>query len=349
MVKIKSQYFSRCLPIAILLVMSCSIPSAFAATIDVTSYGATGDGVTDDTTAIQSAVNALVQGDTLLFPQCSNFYRLQLGANLTINNKDNIRIIIRGKISVEGLPESGEYVFDVLYSDGIEFIGQGGDAIIEGDDQYMYEIDDVAGPCFIRFTVCNRCIVQGITFRNGPHFSVSLRSCEDNKILDCTFLGGPQFGPAVTGSTQIQGLMIFGSIDIIVKGNCFFPSASGGKAYSWIGGANTNRYITIVENRFESSFDHSIYTGMHESVVANNTFHDCDASSIKINAQETIIANNTIYSSKGGAIDLPNASRSIIANNTVDGFNFTGLEVYPYGGYTGDSLENLIEGNFLRG
>ena len=40
----------------------------FAATISVTTAGATGNGTTDDTAAIQSALNSLAAGDTLVFP-----------------------------------------------------------------------------------------------------------------------------------------------------------------------------------------------------------------------------------------------------------------------------------------
>ncbi len=41
---------------------------ALAKTVDVTAYGAVGDGSTDNTTAIQSAINAAAAGDTVYFP-----------------------------------------------------------------------------------------------------------------------------------------------------------------------------------------------------------------------------------------------------------------------------------------
>ncbi len=45
-----------------------SSQQANAATVNVTSYGATGNGTTDDTTAIQNAINASASGDTVYFP-----------------------------------------------------------------------------------------------------------------------------------------------------------------------------------------------------------------------------------------------------------------------------------------
>src|SRR5437899_6493880 len=47
-------------------------PPAAPGTINVLNYGATGNGSTDDTTAINSAIAALVPGDTLVFP-CGNY------------------------------------------------------------------------------------------------------------------------------------------------------------------------------------------------------------------------------------------------------------------------------------
>ena len=66
---------SRCtrfFPLALALIAAAAHSfhpdSARAATIDVTAYGATGNGSTDDTAAIQSAINASASGDTIYFP-----------------------------------------------------------------------------------------------------------------------------------------------------------------------------------------------------------------------------------------------------------------------------------------
>jgi hypothetical protein len=52
--------------------------------INVLTYGATGDGSTDDTAAINSAIAALQPGDTLLFP-CTSSNTYLLSSQLTLN------------------------------------------------------------------------------------------------------------------------------------------------------------------------------------------------------------------------------------------------------------------------
>src|SRR5437879_13072220 len=51
-----------------LFVWVLGLSMAQASVRDVTSIGAMGNGTTDDTTAINNAIAALVPGDTLLFP-----------------------------------------------------------------------------------------------------------------------------------------------------------------------------------------------------------------------------------------------------------------------------------------
>jgi len=52
-----------------LIALLSSLPGAVqAVTINVTTYGATGNGSTNDTAAINNAIAALQPGDTLFFP-----------------------------------------------------------------------------------------------------------------------------------------------------------------------------------------------------------------------------------------------------------------------------------------
>ena len=67
-----------------LLLLSLSLSASQSFLQDVSAYGATGDGSTDDTAAINSAIAALVPGDVLLFP-CGTY---KTTSQLTINTSN---------------------------------------------------------------------------------------------------------------------------------------------------------------------------------------------------------------------------------------------------------------------
>ena len=78
---------------------------------DVRSWGATGDGTTDDTTAVQNAVNALIEnGDVVRFSRTENYYRLT--STVTIPTTRGIVITGDGWFSSQVQQEtSGQDVF----------------------------------------------------------------------------------------------------------------------------------------------------------------------------------------------------------------------------------------------
>ena len=82
--------------ITILSALSLMLPiipatSAFAATLNVTAYGANGSDTADDLAAIQNAVNAAASGDTVLLP-AGTYY---LSAN--VNGKTGVKIAGAGR------------------------------------------------------------------------------------------------------------------------------------------------------------------------------------------------------------------------------------------------------------
>jgi len=72
---------------------AATLSSTFARArqVDAKVYGATGDGVTDDTTAIQAAITAAGPGGTVLFPPTSSFYLVTPGS-LTVTTA-NLRLL----------------------------------------------------------------------------------------------------------------------------------------------------------------------------------------------------------------------------------------------------------------
>ena len=85
--------------------------------LNVMDFGAKGDGVTDDTAAIQAAINAACQrrGGTVFFPYTENGYRVAAAAHDTIDGKP-----CRGQLYIPAGPFNiqlkGEHPCKLLYS-----------------------------------------------------------------------------------------------------------------------------------------------------------------------------------------------------------------------------------------
>jgi hypothetical protein len=87
-------------------------------------YGAVGDGVANDTVALQAALTALSAGDTL---EMNGNYKIN--ASLTITDKTRIRITGKGRVFLSGAA-SGAYIFqlvgtcDDIEIDGLTLVGE---------------------------------------------------------------------------------------------------------------------------------------------------------------------------------------------------------------------------------
>ena len=100
--------------------------------VTVEDFGAVGDGVTNDTTKIQNAINALQSGQTLVFEKN---YKITTG--LTITNKSRIRLTGKGRVFFSGAA-SGDYMFlligtiDDLEIDHLTLVGDGNSGYSQG-------------------------------------------------------------------------------------------------------------------------------------------------------------------------------------------------------------------------
>ena len=87
-------------------------------------YGAVGNGVANDTTALQAALTAMASGDTL---EMNGNYLIN--ASLTITNKTRIRITGKGRVFLSGAASSA-YIFqlvgtcDDIEIDGLTLVGE---------------------------------------------------------------------------------------------------------------------------------------------------------------------------------------------------------------------------------
>jgi hypothetical protein len=105
--------------------VTTTVQAKLRQTISVEDFGAIGDGTTNDTVAIQAAIDSLVSGQTLIFSK-----NYKINASLTITNKSRIRLTGKGRVFLSGAA-SGAYIFqligtiDDLEIDSMTLVGDG--------------------------------------------------------------------------------------------------------------------------------------------------------------------------------------------------------------------------------
>jgi polygalacturonase len=182
---------------AVLAVVAATlaVPSAaYAATFNVRSYGATGDGSTDDTPAINAAITAAnsAGGGTVQFP--SGNYK----SKHTIHLKSNVTLQLDAGSTIQGssadtydAPESnpndsfqdyGHSHFHnaMIYGDRLTNIGITGSGTIDGAGNLITgnpgsgEADKI-----LSLTRCDGLRLDGVTFRGGGHFAILTNNCNN--------------------------------------------------------------------------------------------------------------------------------------------------------------------------
>lgn len=298
-------------------------------------FGAVGDGVNNDTDAIQQAINSLNEGDVLYFPKGSY---LMIGRPVTIR-KPNITFMGEGLIRCD-------YGFRPAASN-FKALGVRMEAIAHSSECRAFMIDNAtpsgSTPSYI----------EGFTFK------------------DCSFKNFFYAVAAIGGAYNYDGTeeeIGYPVRDVIIE-NCHSSTYSDKNAGHFqciqveniayinnrtYGGQNASSYNAIKGNGFIrviGNYDHNnsyasceLENGSGKAVVANNTFNSKiwidDAFDVVVNAnttEEGILI--TVGSNVGDAANI------IVSNNTCKN-----IRCEQFGNYAGGIINNVnITGNNVRG
>jgi hypothetical protein len=271
--------------------------------VNVKDFGAKGDGVTDDTAAIQAAINSLTAYQTLI---CAGNFKIT--TSLSITNKSDIRITGGGSIFFSGAP-SGAFIFQLvgtvssLEIDHLTLIG-------DNDASYF----QIAIGCFSGQTISNTRF-HDLNISN-INVGISL-----NASLGGTWIKGVCSNNTLTNLVGVSagqgyGIHLAGATNIRVYGNVV-DNASRHGIYQ---GSGTNCNNVIEANQIVN----------HRSAVFDATYRTAISCT---RSTGVTIANNKVMNGYDGGLEVSHENATALTGGDiiVTGNSFTGrLNNVPY-------------------
>jgi hypothetical protein len=291
--------------------------------INVKAYGAVGNGVTDDSAAVQAAFNAAIPGSVVLFPASANAYIINTAINVPISN-----ITVVGYGATLGNTADTQYKkFNVNWPQG--FIRFEGLAFSGGYSSMAPVVNNgtIAITNSSQITVNNCWFYQtnaaGVIIA-GDSYNVAVTNCK----FFSTYIG---VITAVTGGNKPLNINI---------SNNFFRTGLGTTSSANSGAvilSNTAPFgsgagIVVSGNEIRSYGKHGVYlnTAVHNSIVSDN-FISGTGIGVQVEASTgVVVSGNTLRDIVNEGILAQNGSDSVNVSgnvlNTTDS-NSNGLKI----------------------
>jgi hypothetical protein len=341
--------------------------------INVRDYGAVGDGVTDDSAAIQAAMNAVPQwtnvsttpvpgnsqsvgGGVLYFPPTSAGYRIATAINVT---KTVVKIIGPARLYID--PGVTGFLFNYVGASaktGVVFERldfTGGSYGVNTGDQNVWAPASFYNCTFVNQTDAGIRIgaygfsyaIRDCLFTGCKHGIYTVGSASDNLLIDhCMFIYNSNYDIYISENNTIT----IRSCDFV--GNQFTPAADAANIFiSMDSSTETAGYSSIIGNKFGQegrTAGYCIYvTGTSAArltalVVRDNLMHFESSTAIghgiklnNVNAYGLVVENNSLTYCQ--LIDYSTSSTTERNGENVIGENTV---------VTGESWSQLLRGNY---
>ena len=265
--------------LTIALLSSISLPLC-AATFNVRDFGATGDGHTLDTAAIQKAVDtASTNGGGIVLVPAGHYLTdpFTLASGIDFHLDANAVILIDNDMT--RYPVARNRYQDAITATGAHDLGISGDGIIDGQGEVWWQAfrdnpNMTHRPFMIKFLNCTNLNVTGVTLRNSPMFHLVTQNCTDVTISGIT-IKSPKYAANTDGidpsgwNYLITGCDIdTGDDDIAIK-----PAPGSGRTPG-------NKHFVVKDCNFGHGHGMSVgggsAGGLEDLLVDNCSFYQTD-------------------------------------------------------------------------
>jgi parallel beta-helix repeat protein len=295
--------------------VATTVQARLRQSLSVKDFGATGDGSTDDTTAIQNALNAGT-GRSVYFP--AGTYRISttlvvktkttlIGEGM---NKSIIKLTSGFGAGVTGIRNditSG--TVNVYYDTDLEFFGLTFDG--NNNSTRTGELIGIAKVQNVTFSNCS--------FQNHTYIALAMAANSNMVVTECYFTNNGRpipstvSAPALWVATTAEGT----PYDVRVENNYFRGNNWSAAYFMPTRGSFTNN--NCVDNGESAIFCNNTgaYLRFENNNITGTTRSNISGSGIECGASGTVIIGNTIDSCAAEGIALTDTQNVTIANNLI--------------------------------
>jgi len=304
--------------------------------VNVKDFGAIGDGVVDDSDAIQNALNA----SSVVFIPVGNYL---LDKTLLLNSENKIfgvsgqtRLFIGPNFdNTNGILQNSGVNGDVdVYYDKDLVLK---DLILDGSNVVGREGN------FVLFAKAKNVLVENVTVMNTTQIGMAVPGCSDVYVKGCTFtnigrpLGSLVSAPAFWADTYGDGSR---PVNVNVDDCTFINNTWSGCYFMPTRGIVSNsRFVNCGESSIFSNDRANSVTYINNYIFGARK-SNISASGIETEGTDVIIKGNKIYNCGDSGISITNARRVVVSDNIIKN---NGVDNTINNGAAGISLYTLLQ------
>lgn len=320
----------------------------FSEVYNVKSYGAKGDGSTDDASAINAAITAAntAGGGVVYFP--SGDYKtdskVTLQSDIELRGDMNARLMPSDTVPTQAYEATSESNIRI---EGLVFEGTG-TAFTDGNQR------------LIQFNSCSEVQVHNCTFRKARNAAVVADNCDQGRMSECIFENCYYYGAEIrngcvswtisdcifylNGSTGTavsafgRGLVIWESTRINVSNSTFKDNTEYGlRLYSQTGDSDPNQQIVISNCSFENNG--TTATGKVDLYLYN-----------ELGTMETFAISNCSFRTRAGNVSISVQGEGVaISNCTLEAASADSGTAFSFYKSTTATVSGCVARGFATG